>query len=176
MTIREFLILREVLRQDDAREWMNELPKPISISGKTIPDSLDDLTMGELIELQGMESDYDVTFKPCLVLLGLDELQVRDEEAAKVYGLFMWITKELERINKLFSQTSIEPTSDEKRAGIGEMNFGMFGLIDHYATRMGITNHEDVESVPWVRVWKCLDIDAKKAKFQRRLQKILADK
>ena len=176
MTVKDFLLLREVLREEDAREWMNELPKPLSICGKIVPDTLDDLTIGELIELQNIGSDYDVSFKPCMILFGLPEIKVREEEASKIYGLFMWVTSELERINKLFAKTSIAPTSEETQAGIEELQFGMFGLIDHYATRMGITDHECVERVPWVRVWKCLDMDAQRAKFQRRLQKILANK
>ena len=176
MTVKDFLLLREVLREKDAREWMKELPKPLSICGKAMPETLDDLTMGQLIELQSIGNDYDVSFKPCKVLLGLSEEEVRKEEAAKVYGLFMWITSELERINKLFAKTSISPTSEETQAGIEDLQFGMFGLIDHYATRMGITDHECVEHVPWIRVWKCLDMDAQRAKFQRRLQKILANK
>jgi len=45
---------------------------------------------------------------------------------------------------------------------VDKLSFGLFGLVDYYATRMGITDHEQVESVPWVRVYKCLDMDAEK--------------
>ena len=53
------------------------------------------------------------------------------------------------------------------------MNFGLFGLLDYYAQRMGITDHEEVERVPWIRVYKCLDMDAERTRFERRLRNIL---
>ena len=86
----------------------------------------------------------------------------------------MWVITEVDRINKLFSSTSVKPTKEEKQAGVEKLSFGMFGMIDHYALRMGIANHEDVEKVPWIRIYKCLDIDSEKAKFQRRLQDVYA--
>ena len=38
---------------------------------------------------------------------------------------------------------------------------------------MGITDHEEVERVPWIRVYKCLDMDAERTRFERRLRNIL---
>ncbi len=40
----------------------------------------------------------------------------------------------------------------------------------------GITDHEQVESVPWVRVYKCLDMDAEKIRYERRLREIYQNK
>lgn len=41
---------------------------------------------------------------------------------------------------------------------------------------MGISNHEEVECVPWIRVYKCLDMDAKRVMFERRLRNVLNKK
>ena len=117
----------------------------------------------------------DVILSPCRELLGLVDEEIMICDAEQVLGFSMWAAKEVERINNLFASTSVSPTSEELRAGINQMQFGMFGLIDYFATRMGITDHEQVESVPWVRIYKCLDIDAKRYVFQRRLRKILSE-
>lgn len=36
----------------------------------------------------------------------------------------------------------------------------------------GIKDHEEVMSVPWMRVYKCLQIDSEKAKYELRLRKV----
>ena len=110
---------------------------------------------------------------PCRVLLGLDERKVMRSEAYDVLAFVFWAAREVERINKLFASTNVPPTPEEKQAGADKMNFGMFGLIDYYAQRMGITDHEAVEYVPWVRVYKCLDMDAQRIRMDRRLRKVL---
>ena len=79
----------------------------------------------------------------------------------------------LERIQTI--QMFCNPTAEEIRAGINKMNFGVFGMIDWYARRMGITDHEEVMSVPWVRVYKCLDMDSQTNEYHKRLTKIRND-
>ena len=95
---------------------------------------------------------------------------------ADILGFSTWVTREVERITKLFETTSVVPTPEERRAGVDKLSFGLFGLVDYYATRMGITAHEQVESVPWVRVYKCLDMDAEKIRYERRLREIYQNK
>ena len=48
----------------------------------------------------------------------------------------------------------------------------MFGLVDWYAKRMGIQNHDEVMDVCWMRVYKCMDMDTKTQEFNRRLAEI----
>ena len=137
------------------------------------PSTLNDLTLGELMQLQGISSEREMILVPCRVLLGLDERKVMRSEAYDVLAFVFWAAREVERINKLFASTNVPPTPEEKQAGADKMNFGMFGLIDYYAQRMGITDHEAVEYVPWVRVYKCLDMDAQRIRMDRRLRKVL---
>lgn len=171
MTIKEYLILGEINTNAPV-----EFPKPSRVSRRIVPDTLNDLTMGELIQMQGIRTDHDVLFVPCRVLLDMDEREVLKADAVEVLGFIHWTAREMKRINKLFASTSVPPTADEKKAGVEQLGFGMFGLLDYYAQRMGITDHEAVEHVPWVRVYKCLDMDARRIMFQRRLQHLLSNK
>jgi len=176
MTVKEFLILSDVSSShEDITSQMENLPRPVKVGDMPTPDTLNDLTFGQLIKLQSIATTMDVILSPCRELLGLVDEEIMICDAEQVLGFSMWTAKEVERINNLFASTSVSPTSEELRAGINQMQFGMFGLIDYFATRMGITDHEQVESVPWVRIYKCLDMDAKRYVFQRRLRKILSE-
>jgi hypothetical protein len=114
--------------------------------------------------------------KCCTILLSLDERNALKSQANAVIGFVSWVSKELERINKLFESTNIPPTAEEKQAGVESLKFGMFGVLDYYALRMGITDHEEVEKVKWIRIYKCLDMDAKKARYEKRLRTIISQK
>ncbi len=175
MTVKEFLIKSDVCRdQEGLRKQIEGLPKPEFIGNKRTPSDLNDITMGQLITLQSMGDSKDVALIPCKTLLCMEEKEILSAKAETILGFSMWVITEVDRINKLFSSTSVKPTKEEKQAGVEKLSFGMFGMIDHYALRMGIANHEDVEKVPWIRIYKCLDIDSEKAKFQRRLQEVYA--
>lgn len=175
MTVKEFLIKSDVCRdQEGLRKQIEELPKPEFIGNKRTLSDLNDITMGQLIMLQSMGDSKDVALIPCKTLLCMEEKEILSAKAETILGFSMWVITEVDRINKLFSSTSVKPTKEEKQAGVEKLSFGMFGMIDHYALRMGIANHEDVEKVPWIRIYKCLDIDSEKAKFQRRLQEVYA--
>lgn len=176
MTVKEFLILSDVSsNQGEITSQMEKLPRPVKVGDVVTPDTLNDLTFGQLIKLQSISTTMDVILLPCRELLGLTDEEIMMCDAEQVMGFSMWAAKQVEGINNLFASTSVPPTQEEARAGIEQMQFGMFGLIDYFATRMGITDHEQVESVPWVRIYKCLDIDAKRYVFQRRLRKILSE-
>ena len=81
-----------------------------------------------------------------------------------------WTFGEVEKINNIFEKLHTEPTHREKQAGVERLQFGLFGMLDWYAQRMKIQNHDDVLQVPWARIYKCMDMDAKKAQYERRLQ------
>lgn len=177
MTLQEFLVLDGIVRNTtEVQEQIKNLPKPYSVGGVKTPDSLNDITIGELMELQSAENERELILKCCTILLSLDERNALKSQANEVLGFSVWVSKELERIAKLFQSTTIPPTPEEKQAGVDSLNFGMFGILDYYALRMGITDHEEVEKVKWIRVYKCLDMDAKKARYEKRLRTIYAKK
>lgn len=177
MTLKDFFILDKlVVNTDEVQDQIKNLPKPYSVGGVKTPDSLNDITIGELMELQSAQNEQDFVLKCCAILLSLDERNALKSQANAVIGFVMWVSKELERIGKLFDSTSIPPTPEEKQAGVESLKFGMFGVLDYYALRMGITDHEEVEKVKWIRVYKCLDMDAQKARYEKRLRTIYAKK
>ena len=177
MTLQEFLVLDGIVRNTtEVQEQIKNLPKPYSVGGVKTPDSLNDITIGELMELQSAENERELILKCCTILLSLTERNALKSQANDVLGFSVWVSKELERIAKLFQSTTIPPTPEEKQAGVDSLNFGMFGILDYYALRMGITDHEEVEKVKWIRVYKCLDMDAKKARYEKRLRTIYAKK
>ena len=177
MTIKEFLILAEVASNtDEVLSNMKSLGKPEYVGGRKVPGDLNGITMGQLAELQNLSSVFDCVYNPCSVLFGMDTKEVSGCEVREVLALAVWVAKEVERISKLFASTSVPPTPEETQAGVKELSFGMFGLMDYYALRMGITDHAEVERVPWVRVYKCMEMDAAKIRYERRLREIYSKK
>lgn len=176
MTVKEFFILSDVADTLSIRDQIERLPKPSTVGKVHTPVTLNDLSIGELIKLQSISDARGFVFAPCQILLNIPEDEVYKEEASQVLGFSVWVAKEVERINKLFASTNVPLTSEEKQAGAERLNFGAFGLLDYFALRMGIEDHEDVERIPWVRIYKCLDIDSKRTIYQRKLREILSKK
>ena len=106
------------------------------------------------------------------ILLGMSEQETARALAVEVVSFVGWVIGQINRINRLFDKAKGHPTQKEVRAGIEQLKFGMFGLIDWYAKRMGIQNHDDVMGVSWMRVYKCLDMDTKTNEFNRRMAQI----
>lgn len=139
--------------------------RPIILSDRT----------GELVIIAGNQRyeacrQLGVSEVPTVLMKGLTEEREREIVIRDNVSNGEW------DINKLFASTSVPATAEEKAAGSDALNFGPFGLVDYYARRMGITDHEEVESVPWVRVYKCLDMDAKRMLFDRKLKNELMKK
>ena len=109
---------------------------------------------------------------PLRVIMGMSTDEVMQSSATEVVRFAAWAAREMERINKLFASTNRKPTDKERKAGIESLKFGIFGTVDYYAQRMGIKDHEEVMSVPWMRIYKCLQIDSEKAKYELRLRKV----
>lgn len=177
MKLSDYLILAGIgTLKEPFENLLEELPRPKQVCGKAVPETLDDLTFGQLIRLQGIKKVQDLFTVPFEVVLNLNENQVMEEKAVNALSFCGWVLREVKRINKLFESTNAKPTSEELMAGAEKLSFGPFGLIDYYALRMGIDDHDKVLDVPWVRIYKCMDIDAKKQKYERKLREIYAKK
>jgi hypothetical protein len=83
------------------------------------------------------------------------------------------VQTEMERIGKLFQSLGVEHSSDEVAAGIDKLEFGTFGIVDWYAKRMGIIDHEEVFNTPWARIFQCMKIDHENNEFEKRYRQIL---
>ena len=81
-----------------------------------------------------------------------------------------------ENFNKLFQSTIVNPTKEEIAAGIERLRFGPFGMVDWFAQRMHIADHDQVMALPWLRLYECARIDARRAEYERRLRDIYQQK
>ena len=152
---------------------MQIFSNPRKVGKKRTPENLNDLTIGQLIDLSSLGEGADMYAAICNIILGMKPKEVYKAKAVEVVRFVGWVMGELEKINKLFESASGEPTMQERQAGIDKLNFGLFGMLDYYALRMGYQDHDDVLKVKWLRIYKCIDIDNKKKLFQRRLQEVI---
>lgn len=155
-------------------EDLKECSRPDKLGGKYTPTTLNSITMGQLVEILTAENQTLEVFLH--VLMGLSLSDVANEPAQYIHGFMNFVTAEFKRIGDLFKQLEGGYTSEQIQAGVMQLDTGgIFGTIDWYARRMGITNHDDVLKVPWLHVWQCAKNDKNVALYERRLQKIMLD-
>ena len=157
----------------DTLAELDKLGRPDKMCGWRVPKDLNDLTMGELADLIMAKDDLMTIIR--VVCKAKHPEKVMQERAGIVIGFCNWITKEFERIGRMFDETSVPPTPQEAKAGIDRLKFGLFGTIDWYASRQGYHDQDEVLKVKWVRIWQCAKQDAEKAMFERRLNKVYQD-
>ena len=152
------------------------IPPPHTFAGVAVPQSLQMETFGTLTQLQGSAKDDDY-LKTCCglvsVLTGVKSAKVATMPAIEVLGIVNMVQSEMERISKLFQSLNTDKTSDELSAGIEKLNFGAFGIVDWYAQRMGIIDHEEVFKTPWARIYQCMKIDHENNEFEKRYRRII---
>ena len=150
--------------------------RPSFVGTHKTPESLNQLTIGQLIDLSKLGDTNESLYTIVTTVMGLSHQEVEQARAVDVVMFVGWVSSEVERINKLFgSVDNNKPTQQEKKAGIDTLQFGLFGMLDWYACRMGISDHDQVLSVPWLRIYKCMDMDNKRRAYEVRLQKVQAD-
>lgn len=177
MKTTEQLILIEPYITADTRQWLLSQPKPSRLCGRRVPDTLNDLTFGELVSIQAAGDTRSVVLALCRQILHVKNARrIMRTPCDKMSGFVQWVTREVTRINQLFDEASRRPTSDEIAAGVLDLNFGVFGVLDWYARRMGYRDQNDVLSVKWVRIYECTRMDAERDEYERRLRDILARK
>lgn len=168
----QFLVLASIL-DATTLERLKTTPKPTRLGKYVLPENLNDLMLGKLFQLQSMEQPIIESAK---VLFGCDDKYLMSCNAIEVLGLNVWISEEMTRIAKMFSAIKVDISPEEFKAGVDKLNFGMFGLVDSYARRMGVVDHDYVlEYVPWLRVWQCLKNDAENVMYEKRLRKVYSN-
>ena len=169
MTLFQFCSIE---RQKELVAILEAQPRPMFLGGKRVPESLNGMSYGTLDDLHAdveMGNDPIVT---CLKsVMGFTEEEIPLLPIEEVYGFRNFVIKELERINKLFAEITVNYSNEEIRAGVKDLNFGSFGVLDWYAKRMGITNQNEVRDVAWVRIYTCMYNDAMKNNYERKLNK-----
>lgn len=150
--------------------------RPAFVGTRQTPANLNQLTIGQLIDLSQLGDTNESLYTIATTVMGMTHEEVEQARAVDVVMLVGWVSGEVERINKLFdSAEASKPTQQEKKAGIDNLRFGLFGMLDWYAVRMGISDHDQVLKVPWLRIYKCMDMDNKRRAYEMRLQKVQAD-
>lgn len=161
--------------EDDQIAALKAVPCPARIGRKEAPQDLNDLTLEQLVHLEDIGRNRGVFAAIAEVLLGKDEAWAMKAPALPMLGLRNMVVAEQDRIAGLFSSLSREHEAAEIMAGIEQLNFGMFGLADWYARRMGITDHDEAFATPWLRIWQCRKNDLEEAEYQKRLHKAQHD-
>ena len=155
------------------------IPPPRTFGKVAVPQDLQMVSFGLLTRLQNAPKDNDYLKTCCAlvsVLTGMPSARVASKPAIEVLGIVNMVQSEMERIGKLFQDLNTEKSSDETAAGIDRLNFGAFGIVDWYAKRMGIIDHEDVFAVPWARIYQCMKIDHEQGEFEKRYRKIIENR
>ena len=174
----QFVMLMPFMTEETIKSLIF-VPTPKVFCKVDIPQDLQLATFGTLTELQHspIKDDYLQTCcKLVSVLTGIEAEVVAKCKAIEVLGIVNMIQREMERIGKLFSSLHSDKSSEEIAAGIDKLEFGTFGLVDWYAQRMGIIDHEDVFKTPWARIFQCAKIDHENNEFEKRYRKIIENK
>jgi hypothetical protein len=178
ISIEKLLQIEAILTQE-SRELLLKLPKPSEAYGKSIPDNLNGLSIGQLFDLQEALSSENIAIaieKCAEVVLDVPSKKVWRYRADRALGFTLWVLHEIENIAKLWASIKTPPSPEAIQAGIDQMESDNFDTIDWFARRMGITNHEEVMSVPWVRIFKCMKRDNDNAAFEERLRQVYMNK
>lgn len=179
-TYGEFLVLLPLCHkehQEELLETLKQANRPAFVCGKEVPANLNTITYGQLDDFSRIsQTEGDPAVKVFSILLGLEAPQVYDLNVFDVFGTLNFVRSELERINALFASIKVTHSSEEIAAGVEDLNFGTFGVIDWYAKRMGITNQDEVFDVAWIRIYTCMKNDNEKAEYEQRLNKQYMEK
>lgn len=175
---RDFLILFPLCNEESRNSIvarLNACERPAFLNDAEVPANLNHITYGQLDDLSRIKGENDPLAAAIRILLQLKDSEIYQMPVTKVFGFSNFVTKEIERINNLFAQIKIDHTSEEISAGIENLNFGSFGVLDWYARRMGIVNQNEVRSVSWVRIYTCMKNDTAQVAYERRYNKVILD-
>ena len=180
VTLRDYLTMFDLCSKEIQEEYISILarqPRPERLCGEIVPMTLNHLTYGQLDDLHTLATskERNPEHRMCEIIFG-KFLSLMDEDVNKVYGFLNFCGSEIKRINDLFSSIKTDYSQEEIAAGVKELSFGSFGVLDWYAKRMGITNQNDVRDVAWVRIYTCMKNDNAQQAYERKLQEVYMHK
>lgn len=172
-TVRDFLKWEPYLNES-MQSSLREIACPARVGSTDVPQDLNGITLGQLVTLQ-TAGDSRAFFEAfAKILLDMDSREVMKAPVMPMMGVANMVLKEIERITELFRSTTPEPTAIEIQAGSEKLNFGVFGLADWYARRMGMTDQDEAIETGWIRIWQCLRNDTMEMQYRKRLAEIQA--
>ena len=171
---RDFLVMLPCCAESVQKNLLDRLkaqPRPAYLCGVEVPKNLTALSYGTLDDLRSATATDDPITECVRILLGVSSSELMNADVNDVFGFLSFVKDELEKINKLFANIKQTYSKEEEAAGVRDLDFGSFGVLDWYARRMGITNQNDVRDVAWVRIYQCMKNDNMQSEFERRLHK-----
>lgn len=125
---------------------LNKAERPKYLLDHEVPENFNLLNFGQYSDLcDAMGGNNDVDMLKAIVKAvypdATDE-QIEAESVFKVFGFCNFAAREIDRINKIFGSIEVECSDEERRAGIGKVQFGTFGILDWYAA--GVANAQAV--------------------------------
>lgn len=172
-TVSDFLLWEPALA-DAQRLALSQVRCPRKVCGHSVPADINGLSFEQLTRLWEIKTSADLFFVGGSVLFGLPQKRIARSDVLPWVGFANWLCGEILRVNELWNGIPKSVTPEELQAGAGRMSFGVFGIADWYARRMGLTNHDDAFATGWVRIYQCMRNDAEEREYQRRLQEILS--
>ena len=163
------LLRWEPVLSEAVLEDLASIQPPAIFKGVETPQSLDLLSLEDLLRLQEANAQNALIYGIFAVFYGMTPEETDKAPAIAAAGLRNFVSAELKRIEDLFAGLGREFTATEILAGAESLNFGVFGLADWYARRMGITNHDDVFKTPWARIYQCRRNDLELDAYHERL-------
>lgn len=157
--------------QEELQDRLMQQARPHTLCGREVPQDLNKITYGVLDDLRSAVGSKDPVAECAKVLLDIEVEELLLADVNDVFGFANFMTKELTKINKLFASIKHSYSKEEEAAGVKDLDFGSFGVLDWYARRMGIKNQNEVRDVAWVRIYQCMKNDNAIAEFERRLHK-----
>lgn len=177
-TTAHFLAIMECLTEESV-ESVKGAKRVSTFKGKPLKTDINGIMCGELLQLMEIKTISEEFIKPMQIVEGLTEEEVLKADVSVTAGYRNWIIDEVKRVSKMFEALgeTMSYSSEEIAAGVTSLNFGTFGIVDSYAKRMGIIDHDYVlQCVPWVVIYQCMKMDNEVVAYQRRLKKLIYKK
>lgn len=166
----------EPLLADEQRAQLLAVECPRCVLGVEMPVDLNSLTFEQLIRLWSVKTSRDLFTAVANEILHKSERDILRADLLPVLGACNFVARELARISELWQSIPSTHTPEELQAGCQRLQFGVFGIADWYARRMGMHNHDEAFATPWVRIYQCMRNDAEEAQYRKRLNEIINQK
>ena len=87
-----------------ARFKMERYERPMYVGDKATPKDLNELTIGQLIELSELGDENQSLYRVTDIILGMSRSETDEARAVDVVRFVGWTFGEVERINRLFQK------------------------------------------------------------------------
>lgn len=99
------------------------------------------------------------------------------QRIGKLYPFVHFVLSDLERRARRDEALNVPLTAEQLEAGLGEMDHGLFGLIDTLVKRSsGYYSHADIDALPDNRVFSMLKVDVDNIIATRNLHQVMTAK